>query len=234
MAFVATAIGAAAGFAGIGGLTSVGMGALVGGTIGGAYDASQASKNAASTQAASADNATQVQWNMFQQHESDLAPYLKVGTENLNTLNDLMKSGNWQMDPGYQQMLKSGTQAIEGSSAPKWGSMSGATLKSLQDYGMGTASKEIGNIFNRYSSLAGIGQNAGNQIGAMGQNTANNVTDLITGTGNARAAGQIGSANAWNGGVNNLAGLMGDFNLSSLSRTGWNPTGPDGLTRNMP
>jgi hypothetical protein len=73
-------------------------------------------------------------------------------------------------------------------------------------------SQEFGNAFNRYQieraaklaplqSLAGFGQTSVNQLGQAGQNYATNVGNLMTGAGAAQAAGQVGAANAFTGGL---------------------------------
>ena len=65
------------------------------------------------------------------------------------------------------------------------------------------------NAFNRLSGLSGTGQAATQQIGQYGGNMANNVGNLYTQQGNAQAAGQVGSANAWNNAINQGSTLYG-------------------------
>lgn len=67
--------------------------------------------------------------------------------------------------------------------------------------------------WGRTMSLADLGlRGAAGQAGA-GQNWANAAGDLITGAGNATAAGQVASTNAWGGAFGNIGN-----NLMSLSR----------------
>jgi hypothetical protein len=49
--------------------------------------------------------------------------------------------------------------------------------------------------------MAGIGQTATNLVGQAGQNYATNAGNLMTGAGAAQAAGQVGMANAFTGGL---------------------------------
>ena len=63
-----------------------------------------------------------------------------------------------------------------------------------------------GNTFNRLASLAGMGQTATGQLGQLGQSSAANIGNLLTGQGNAAAAGALGSASAVNSGLNSIVG----------------------------
>ena len=61
-----------------------------------------------------------------------------------------------------------------------------------------------GNLFNRLSGIAGTGQTAGGQLGQYGSAYGQQAGNLITGAGNAQAAGQVGSGNAWAGAFGNI------------------------------
>ena len=63
-----------------------------------------------------------------------------------------------------------------------------------------------GNTYNRLASLAGMGQTATGQLGQLGQANASNIGNLLTGQGNAAAAGTLGSASAINSGLNSIVG----------------------------
>jgi hypothetical protein len=111
----------------------------------------------------------------------------------LMSADDLMNE-----DPSYQFRRSQGEQGINRSAAAGSGQLSGATLRALARYNQDFASTEFQNSFNRLSSLAGVGQNATNAVGAAGQNYANNVSNNQLAAGNARAAGYVGQANAFN------------------------------------
>jgi len=116
---------------------------------------------------------------------------------------------DYQADPGYAFRQQEGMKGIEGGAAARGGLLSGGALKAIQKYGQDLASQEYGNAFNRftgqqtnkYNKLAGMvntGQGATNQLtNAAGQFGSNQASNII-GAGNAQAAGQVGSANAWN------------------------------------
>ncbi len=63
--------------------------------------------------------------------------------------------------------------------------------------------------FNRNLNLVNIGQASAAGQAATTNNAGNSIANLYGQQGNAIAAGKIGSANAYAGGVNNLAGLAG-------------------------
>jgi hypothetical protein len=71
--------------------------------------------------------------------------------------------------------------------------------RALTNYNAAVAREATG--YNRLASLAGIGQTATSQIGAVGQNTAANIGNLMTSGAAAQAAGQVGAANALTGGL---------------------------------
>ncbi len=164
-------------------------------------------------------------------------------------------------DPGFQARLALGQQAIERSAAARGTNLSGGTLKDLNQFGQDYASNEYGNIynralqnytlgqntfyqnqnnlFNRYATLAGYGQQAANTGVAAGANEANAITGLNTTTGAnignilvnsasnqgnalqnaaaARASGYAGSASAINSGIGTaLNGITGGALLSNI------------------
>lgn len=54
-----------------------------------------------------------------------------------------------QNDPGFQERLKQGQQALERSAAARGTLLTGGTLKGLQQFGQDFASNEYGNVYNR-------------------------------------------------------------------------------------
>jgi hypothetical protein len=187
--------------------------ALVGGAM-----SSNASKKAAKAQAASADAASQIQWDMYDQTRQDLDPYKQAGTTSLSQMMDQMGANGYfnknytgqdlYNDPSYQFRLQQGQDAIQSSAAAQGGLLSGATLKALQNFGQQSASQEYGNAYNRFnadqtnrynrlSDISGRGQNAAAQVGNAGMQTGQAVANNTMAGANAQAAGIIGSNNAW-------------------------------------
>lgn len=146
-----------------------------------------------------------------------------------------------QNDPGYKFRLSEGLNALQNSAAARGGLLSSGTAKNINDYAQNSASQEYGNVynralgqyqqnynifennqankFNRYASLAGVGQQAANQLSGAGQNASNNVSNILLTSGQqignninnaaaARASGYVGGANAYGsaltGGVNDI------------------------------
>jgi hypothetical protein len=199
-------------------------GAVVGTTLVSGYMGAQASKSAAQTQADSADRASQVQWDMFNQTRDDQQPWREAGATALGQLTKGTADGgefnrnftlsDFTKDPGYQFRMDQGQQGLERSAAARGGLLNGGTLKALSRYGQDYASGEYNNAysrfnndqstrFNRLSTVAGLGQTANNVTSQLGAQTASSIGNNITSAGAASAAGTVGAANAWTGAMNN-------------------------------
>jgi hypothetical protein len=187
-----------------------------------------AAKSAAKTQASAADRAAELQNQQYQQAREDQAPWRAAG---VNALAEMQRTaGNvpgafsftnqaMYQDPGYAFRLSEGQKALDRSAAARGGLISGGALKAATRYGQDMGSQEYQNaynraltgyntdvsrenqLYNRQAALAGIGQTATNLVGQAGQNYANNAGNMITGGAAANAAGQVGMANAFTGGL---------------------------------
>lgn len=187
---------------------------------------SDAAENAADTQAEAGDKATALQKEMFDKQIELQEPFRQAGLTGQNRLMELLGLGgnanaqgygsamknfgqeDFQADPGYQFRLEQGRRALDRSAAARGGMLSGAAIKSANDYGQNMASQEYGNAFNRYQtnranqlnplqSLAGQAQTSSNQVGNAAQNYGAQAGSLMTQAGNARASGYVGGANAY-------------------------------------
>jgi hypothetical protein len=75
------------------------------------------------------------------------------------------------------------------------------------------------NQFGELAGVAGAGQGAVNTLGQLGGQTAQQLAQTTIGAGNAQAAGQVGSANAWNAGLGSVAGAGNQYmNYQLLSQ----------------
>lgn len=191
-------------------------GAVVGSSLIGANAANKAS----STQAAAADQATQLQREMFNKQVELQEPWRQAG---MNALNK-MQSGDVMgyMDPSYQFRLGEGLKALDRQAAARGGLISGGALKAAQRYGQDFASQEFGNAYNRLAGLAGVGQTATNTMGNAAGNYGTNAGNLMTSAGAARASGYVGGANALTGGLNQYLNYTQNQNL--LNRFGNQPS----------
>ena len=179
------------------------MGGDIGKAIGGVTDAvgltNYSGQEALDAQKKYADQANQLQREMYYQQRSDLNPFVDAGKQNLSSLVDGSFMNNWEQDPGYQFRMQEGMKAINNSAAARGMGNSGATLKALTRYGQDYASNEYNNAYNRkytrLSDLARMGQNSAagqaTAAGSYGQNVGAN----LTGLGNAQASNIIGQTN---------------------------------------
>lgn len=186
--------------------------------VGGALISSNASSSAAKKQAKSADAATQVQKDMYDQTRNDLSGYRDAGNTALNQLMGGMGEGGRFIetysgqdiynDPSYKFRLNEGLNSVQSGAAAQGGLLSGATQKALANYGQEFASQEYGNAYNRFNAdqtnqynrlanLVGVGQNAAAQTGNAGLQTGQAIANNTMGAGNALAAGSVAGANAW-------------------------------------
>jgi hypothetical protein len=170
-----------------------------------------ASKSAASTQAASADRATELQERMFNKQLELQEPFRQSGINALNKIEsgDIMGA----MDPSYKFRLGEGMKALERSAAARGGLISGGALKAAQRYGQDYASTEFGNAYNRLASRAGFGQTASTNMGGAAGQFGTNAGNLMTGAGAARASGYVGGANALSSGLGQYMNYTQSQNL---------------------
>lgn len=185
---------------------------VAGAVVGSALIGSQASRSAASTQARAAEQAGDVQRDIFERQVELQEPWRQAGIGALNKLiplSDYKKftMADYQADPGYGFRMSEGMKALERSAAARGGLLSGGTLKATQRFGQDLASQEYQNAFNRYQAeraaqlqplqaLAGVGQTAANTLtGAAGQ-YGQNAAEAIQSGAAARASGYVGGANA--------------------------------------
>lgn len=129
------------------------------------------------------------------------------------------------MDPGYQWRLQQGAQGVMNTAAAGSGALSGPALKALMEYNQGAASQEYGaafnrfqtqqgNIFQRLTSMASMGQNAAAGVGNQAVSTGGNIGANIVGAANAGAAGQIGAANAYGGALSDLGSIAAWYGMN--------------------
>lgn len=217
-AIVGGLVGAAAGAAGIGGLTAM-SGGLLGAAIGSGVGGSRAASRAADVQERAAQQAADVQRDIFERQVQLQEPWRQAG------INALAKMGtgftgqvDLTQDPGYAFRMSEGMKALERGAAARGGLLSGGMLKGAQRFGQDLASQEYQNAYNRAlaqynttAALAGVGQTSANALtGAAGQ-MGQNVSEAIQNAAAARASGYVGGANALTGalgtGLNYMQGM---------------------------
>jgi len=211
--------------------------------LGSAVLGAAASKSAAKTQAGAASQAADLQRQQYEQTREDLEPWRKAGVNALGKLEGMadytpFSMDTFSQDPGYGFRLAEGRKALTSKARARGGLVSGQTLKGMQDYAQESASQEYSNAFNRYQieraaklgpyqSLANVGQTTANQLGSFGAANASNVGNLMTGGAAAQAAGQVGMANAFTGGLGTYLNYnQNNALLSALRNRGSTYGGP--------
>ena len=210
---------------------AVGGASLLGSVISG-----NAASNAAGDQLSAANNADQLQWNMYQQTRTDNAPMLAARNNALSQLQGSNGIGNFNFseytDPSAQYAMQQGQDALSRASANKGGMLSGSNMSALDEYSQQMGNQAYSNAYNRYQSnignlmsLAGLGQNAGAQTTSAGTSASNSIANTMTSAGNASAAGAVGTANAYTSGINGVANAYGNYNtlsqLGNSSNNNW-------------
>ena len=138
---------------------------------------------------------------------------------------------NSQLAPNYAFQLQQGQDAAKNMANASGGMLGGNALQGLekytQDYAGGAYQNAFNNyqtgqsnIFNRLSNIAGLGQQANQTSAGNAATFGTNIGNNITSAGAAQAAGQVGSANAITGGINNAASWYGMNNLLGNSGGG--------------
>jgi hypothetical protein len=208
------------------------------GQVAGGIAGSSAAKKAANAQVAAAQQAADLQKEMYYKNIELQAPFREAGLSAQNKLLDYMgltpgaggkytkdfSMQDFQQDPGYAFRMSEGLKALDRTAAARGGMLSGAALRGATRFGQDMASQEYTNAFNRYQtnranqlnplqSLMGAGQTAAGNVANAGQNYANQAGEAYMGAGNARASGYVGSANAWNSALGGAANTLSQQNM---------------------
>lgn len=152
----------------------------------------------------------------------DLDPYRTGGAQDYGAYRDAVGT-SFQASPGYEFAREEGIRGLDQAASARGMLGSGGRLRELMRYGTGVASQEYGNWLSRLQGLAGAGQaaagssaslaqGAGAQMAGAQQSGNATLAGLVTGQGQANAAGTVGTANALLGGVNQGVGLWSLMN----------------------
>ena len=131
---------------------------------------------------------------------------------------------NANLAPNYEFQLQQGQKATNAANNATGGLIGGNALQGLQNYTQNFAQNSYQNAFTNYqnqrtgiyntlASIAGLGQTAQSQSNQLATNYGTNTANLATGAAAAQAAGLVGSANAYSGGLQNIGNT---YLLSSL------------------
>lgn len=200
-----------------------------GGAIGGQAVAAErqkdAAEDAAKEQQRASERAIQSQEKAAATVRGDLAPFREAGLAALPRLTALTTDEAEQEkflkeSPLLGLISDETTRQLTARQAARGRLGSGDTATELQNRlavtGLGLLERQQGQLFN----LATLGGNVAGQQATQTQQTSNAVSNLLTGIGNARAAGEIGQANAI------TQGIAGATNIAASAFGG----GPSGLS----
>lgn len=191
-----------------------------------------AAEDAAETQAGSAAQANETQWQMYQQSRADQMPWLVVGEENLGNLNAMVQDGpgDFKDSEYYNEGLDDANRATDTYLASRGLYASGKAAKDLQKTAVAVNTQNRGNWLNEWiatklnptQSLAGVGQSAAAGMAGNALNTGNIMGNNTLAAGNARASGMINSANAMTGASQGVANALSSYygNKSYGTNTG--------------
>jgi hypothetical protein len=208
--------------------------------IGGGVIASSGSRKAGELQAQAGRDAQAAQDRRYEDQKALQEPFRQAGLTAQNEIMQLLGIGgdkaaagygslgksfgmaDFERDPGAEFRQSESLKALERSAAARGNLLSGSTLKGVQRFSQDLASQEYQNAFNRYQveraaklnplqSLMGSGQSAANVLttaaGQAGQNQAANIYN----TGQARASGYIGQANALATALGQVGGIASSY-----------------------
>lgn len=182
--------------------------ALVGGAI-----ANKGSKDAAKTQAKSADMATAEQKRQYDLTRSDQLPWMDAGKWALGQQQNLMKGdySGFYNSPDYQYGLNELTKTMDRSAAARGRLYSGGYGEDFGKAMQGYATTNYNNFYNRLGNMNGTGQTTATNLGNLGQNYATAAGNNMMAAGNARASGYANQANIWGNTVNQLGQLGANY-----------------------
>jgi hypothetical protein len=197
--------------------------------IGGAAGANAAGKASDAQLQATRDSNALLE-RMFNKQIELQEPFRQGGMKGMNSLMDeLGLSGNtgaanygrsardfsmadFNADPGYAWRQSEGEKGMTRAASASGGVGSGKFLKDAMRFNQGLASEEYGNAYTRFQpnrasrlnplqSLMGAGQTSANTMGQAAQNYGAGASANTLAGGDAKAAGMVGKANAWNGAI---------------------------------
>ena len=200
------------------------MSAVATAIVGGALISANSASHAADSQRQAAQQATDLQYSMFNTQNNQNAPWRQAGETALNQLTAGTADGgqfthqfnaadlNSNLAPNYEFQKAQGLGATQNQINAGGGLLSGNALQGINTFAQNYAGNayqqafnnyntQQSNIFNRLSNIAGLGQGANQITGAASSNASNGISQSIQGAGNAQAAGQIGVGNAISGGI---------------------------------
>ena len=196
--------------------------AILGASAIGGIASASGSKKATNAQVDASNANIEFQQGIYDEQQALFQPFYNSGTNALAAYNSEMGLGQapqgyqgFQATPGYQFALDQGNQQIQGSAAAQGNVLSGATMQSLQNNGIGMANQEYNNYMNRLSGMAGAGQAAAGQTASAAGNLGMATGQAYGNIGNAQAAGSVAMGNTINNSLGNALSSYGYLNTTN-------------------
>jgi hypothetical protein len=201
-------------------------GAVVVGSVASSYMQSKAAKDAAGQYAGQAERGLQYNQEMFNKINEQNAPYRVSGERGANLYNQLADSGYLtaqpsmndltRLMPNYRFNLDQGMGQLNSQLNAAGGMVSGNAIQGAQQFAQGYAGNALNDAFNQYqanrtnvvsnvNALTNVGQQANATTATAASGATANASNLLSSIGNAQAAGTMGAANAYAGGLNNIS-----------------------------
>jgi hypothetical protein len=228
--------------------------AILGSAVIGGAVASRGASKASRAQTQAADQAAQLQREIFERQTELQEPFRQAGITSQNELMRMLGLGGeagtpgygsigapftaeqMQADPGYAFRLAEGEKALGRMQAARGQYLGGGAIRAGARYGQEMGSQEYMNAFNRaqalmgtrlgaLGSLYGAGQAAAQQVGQQAGQMGTNVSNLLMQGGQARASGYLGQSNALAQALGQAATGYGLYRGGYFGPTGGAPSG---------
>jgi len=177
---------------------------FIGRTIGkltGAQDQADAAKDAAATQAASAQAGIDEQHRQFDALQKLMSPFVNAGMGSLGAQQNLLGlNGNDAQQTAingiknssqFQALQQQGNDAILANASATGGLRGGNVQAALSQFSPALLASLIQQQYSNLGGLTSLGQNAAAGVGNAGMQTGSNVANLLQQQGAATAGGQI-------------------------------------------
>ncbi len=170
-----------------------------------------APKDAAAQQREFSERAIAETREAREQARTDLKPFADAGRETIPGLQELVTNPNAQLDyvqnnPFFKAMADDAQARIFNNQAARGKLGSGETAKALQNSMLLLGNDLVGQNIGQRQNLATLGANSAAGQASTTVNAGAGISNLLTGIGNANAAGIIGAQNQKAAGANNAIG----------------------------
>lgn len=155
-----------------------------------------------------------------------------------NRLEELMSRSGEMASQEYGNIWGRAMQDYDIQRGAQTNQYAAATGREADQYGRGVdaygrAYGEEGDYINRLQSLSGVGQTTATNLGTQGGAYSANIGASLSAGANARAAGRIGQASAWQQGIGDITALATRFGTQSQPNVAPQPT-PGGTYIGLP